>query len=273
MEIWGGNHAIANSFVAPGLDIYVHSAPYKASEIGGGDIYYLTSCASGRISRFLLADVSGHGQAASHLALSLRDLMRANVNKISQQQFVQKMNREFGEVSRESGFATAVVATFFEPQQSLSVSVAGHPYPFYYRSRKKVWVHLDPAEPDGSGLGNLPWGVRVESGYPGRKITTELGDMFLLYSDAFIESKTTAGRLLGIEGVLELLNESPGMGPSEVIPYLCERVSHLSSGNLLDDDATLILGFFTDTKVRLRDNLIAPIRLLGRTKDATTLNS
>ena len=66
MEIWGGNRAIETSFEAPGLDIYVHSQPFQNSE-AGGDIYYLTSCASGRLSRFLLADVSGHGLSLIHI--------------------------------------------------------------------------------------------------------------------------------------------------------------------------------------------------------------
>ena len=155
MEIWGGNRAIDKYFEAPGIDIYVHSAPYKDSQTGGGDIYYLTSCASGRISRFLLADVSGHGESASSIAISLRDLLRKNVNKISQQQFVSEMNVEFGELGEESKFATAVVATFFEPKRTLDISVAGHPYPIYNRASKQKWVHLDPAELD-EGLENLP---------------------------------------------------------------------------------------------------------------------
>ena len=270
MEIWGGNHAINKSFAAPGLDIFVYSKPYADSEVGGGDIYYLTSCASGRISRLLLADVCGHGEAASQLAISLRDLMRANVNKISQRQFVEGMNKEFGAVSELSGFATAVVATFFEPKKSLAISVAGHPYPIYYRDRRKQWVHLDPAESDKS-LGNLPLGIYDESDYPGRKIITEVGDKFLLYSDAFIESINQSQQILGIQGLVELLNNRTFDNPEDVIPFLLESIGKLSSGNLQEDDATLILGAITDNKVRLRDNLIAPLRLLGKVNDSTNV--
>ena len=268
MEIWGGNHAINKSFAAPGLDMFVYSKPYADSEVGGGDIYYLTSCASGRISRLLLADVCGHGEAASQLAISLRDLMRANVNKISQRQFVEGMNKEFGKVSELSGFATAVVATFFEPKKSLAISVAGHPYPIYYRARRKQWVHLDPAESDKS-LGNLPLGIYDESDYPGRKIITEIGDKFLLYSDAFIESLNESHQILGIDGLVQLLNTRTFDKPEDVIPFLLERIGALSNDNLQEDDATLILGSITDNKVRLRDNLIAPLRLLGKVNDTT----
>ena len=269
MEIWGGNRAIDKNFEAPGLDIYVHSAPYKNSKSGGGDIYYLTSCASGRISRFLLADVSGHGESASDIAVSLRNLLRENVNKISQQRFVTQMNREFGKVAGER-FATAVVATFFEPKNSLSISVAGHPYPIYYRASRKEWVHLDPSEIDKK-LENLPLGVHEDSNYPGQKITTEFGDMFLMYRDAFIESVNREDQFLGIHGVVQLLNQNDRPKPEEVIPELRKKIGSMAAGNLLDDDATLILGHFTSTKVRLRDNLMAPFRLLGGVCDNTLL--
>ena len=271
MEIWGGNRAINKNFEAPGLDVYVHSAPYRESKVGGGDIYYLTSCASGRISRLLLADVSGHGEAASKLAISLRDLLRTNVNTISQERFVKEMNREFGAVAKSSSFATAVVATFFEPRKTLSLSVAGHPHPIYYRASKKRWVHLDPEELKDNGPGNLPLGILNESSYPGRIIPTEPGDMFLLYSDAFIESVSRSNQFLGIEGVLELLNQTSHLSPNEVIPLMREQIGSMAAGNLLDDDATMILGHVRDTKVRFRDNVLAPFRLLGSVGDKTDL--
>jgi hypothetical protein len=59
MKVWGGNRATWSQFSVPGLDLWVHSEPFRSSD-GGGDVYYLSSCASGRITRILLADVSGH---------------------------------------------------------------------------------------------------------------------------------------------------------------------------------------------------------------------
>lgn len=271
MEIRGGNRAIDTSMEAPGLDVYVHSVPYLASQTGGGDIYYLTSCASGRITRMLLADVSGHGEMAANLAISLRDLLRANVNTISQERFVEQMNREFGKLADESGFATAVVATFFEPRRSLSISIAGHPAPIYYTASKKCWQPLDSANLDPDAAGNLPLGILDRSEYPGRTIQSSHGDMFLLYSDAFIESVNQDQQMLGIDGVVELLNQMQNPEPGEVIPYLHQQIGSLASGNLADDDATLLLGHLTPTRVRVRDNFLALFRLLGKTRDRTQL--
>ncbi|QEG21047.1 PP2C family protein-serine/threonine phosphatase [Mariniblastus fucicola] len=269
MEIWGGNQKIEQSFEAAGLDIYVHSQPFQNDD-AGGDIYYLTSCASGRISRFLLVDVSGHGDSASKMAETLRDLMRQNVNRINQKKFVVGMNQEFGKLGDDCGFATAVVATFFEPTQTLDITVAGHPYPFYYQASRKKWVHLDPASTNAS-FENMPLGIVDETNYPHRQIKTDVGDMFLLYSDAFIESAKSNDddSPLGIEGVLRILNDNDN-APDDVISFLREHIGAMASGNLVDDDATLILGRFTETKVRMRDNLLAPIRLLGDVCDRTT---
>ena len=58
----------------PGLSVWVYSRPHGSS-LGGGDVYYLSLCASGRISRVLLADVSGHGELVSGLGVGLRDVM------------------------------------------------------------------------------------------------------------------------------------------------------------------------------------------------------
>ena len=94
MEVWGGNEAVERSVQTAGLDIWVYNRPYGQAA-GGGDVYYLSSCASGRITRILLADVSGHGEVVSQTAVGLRDLMRRNVNFVKQTRFVRAMNRQF----------------------------------------------------------------------------------------------------------------------------------------------------------------------------------
>lgn len=52
MEVWGGNTAIDRHVTTPGLESWLHDRPYKRAE-GGGDIYFVSSCASGRIIRLL----------------------------------------------------------------------------------------------------------------------------------------------------------------------------------------------------------------------------
>jgi len=114
MEIWGGNRAIDNVVSMPGIDAWVFSRPHKGAT-GGGDIHYLSSCATGLISRLLVADVSGHGAGVDGLAVKLRRLMARHVNHIDQTKFVRALNREFGDLADDGGFATALVATYWAP--------------------------------------------------------------------------------------------------------------------------------------------------------------
>ena len=60
MEVWRGNQPVDNGVVMPGLDAWVYSRPLGDAK-AGGDVHYVSSCATGRITRLLVADVSGHG--------------------------------------------------------------------------------------------------------------------------------------------------------------------------------------------------------------------
>src|SRR5579864_6987039 len=115
MEVWGGSQLTSRGVEFGGLDAWVYSKPYGKAH-AGGDIYYASSCATGRISRLLLADVAGHGQTVAATAADLRTLMRRFVNRLDQKEFVRLLNEQFTALSRDGSFATAVVTTFFAPK-------------------------------------------------------------------------------------------------------------------------------------------------------------
>src|SRR6202451_978889 len=119
MEVWGGSQLTTRRVEMGGLDAWVYSKPFGEAQ-RGGDVYYASSCATGRITRLLLADVSGHGNAVASTAADLRALMRRFVNRLDQKEVVRLLNEQFTEVSRHGSFATAVLTTFFEPTRRLS---------------------------------------------------------------------------------------------------------------------------------------------------------
>src|SRR5262249_32776909 len=112
MEVWGGNALVNNSVSMPGLDAWVYSRPYAMAQ-EGGDVYYVSCCAAGRVTRLLVADVSGHGEEVRDTAGVLRNLMRRFVNHLDQRHFVKSMNRQFIQLNDAGRFATAVVTTFY----------------------------------------------------------------------------------------------------------------------------------------------------------------
>src|SRR5262245_58445290 len=111
MEVWGGSQLTERGVEFTGLDAWVYSKPYGQSP-RGGDVYYASSCATGRITRFLLADVAGHGGSVAPTAADLRLLMRRFVNRLDQTEFVRLINLQFGQLARQSVFATAIVTTY-----------------------------------------------------------------------------------------------------------------------------------------------------------------
>ena len=48
MEVWGGSQLTSSGVELGGLDVWVYSKPFGAAQ-RGGDVYYVSSCASGRI--------------------------------------------------------------------------------------------------------------------------------------------------------------------------------------------------------------------------------
>ncbi|MEW4530520.1 MAG: PP2C family protein-serine/threonine phosphatase [Maioricimonas sp. JB045] len=258
MEVWGGNRATNSNFEMPGLELRVFCRPHAGAD-RGGDVYYVSSCASGRISRMLVADVSGHGESVGELGIGLRDLMRRSINVIDQSQFVETLNESYAAWT-ETHFATAVVMTFFSPRRTLTVSSAGHPSPLVYRIETGVWEVFEDSEKSRPRTG-LPLGVSEDA--PFGQVTTRLedGDMLLCYTDSLSEARDRDGNMLGPRGVCSLANT---VGNAEtVVSDLMHGIARLSPDNLKDDDVTVLLCRATGSGVPVMNNLLAPFRLLG----------
>jgi serine phosphatase RsbU (regulator of sigma subunit) len=244
----------------PGLRVWLHSKPHGGAQ-SGGDVYYLSSCASGRVTRLLLADVAGHGESAAETAVHLRDLMRRNINRIRQDLLVAELNDRFSGVVAHSGaFATAVVSTFFRPTRSLTVSLAGHPSPLIYRLRAHTWELLSMDSETPSALANLPLGVTGGVKYSEMTTKLERGDMVLMFTDGLSEARDQRGQLLETEGLLRLASQIDAAEPSRFLPTMLSRIDAMSGQDL--DDMTAILVEATESRVSLRNNLLAPLRLV-----------
>jgi hypothetical protein len=93
--------------------------------------------------------------------------------------------------------------------------------------------------------------------------------MLLCFSDGLTESCSRDGRQLGAEGVLELLRSLPEVKSDSLLPNLLETVGSQYPANLENDDVTVLLIEATDTRVAMRDNFLAPFRLLRTANDRT----
>ncbi len=113
MEVRGG-HAQADYFFSrPGLDVWVASRPQRNTTQEGGEVHFFSSCASGRITRMLLADVGGLGTHFNDVARELRDMMKQSVNAISEKTVMRRLSGNLKFAAQHHGFASIVMGTFF----------------------------------------------------------------------------------------------------------------------------------------------------------------
>lgn len=241
MEVWSGSQLTTRGVAFGGLDAWVYSKPYGGAR-SGGDVYYASSCATGRITRLLLADVSGHGSSVASTAADLRTLMRRFVNRLDQGEFVRLLNQQFTAMSRVGVFATAIVTTFFAPTRRLTLCNAGHPRPLLYRARDRSWNFLSHTGASGQpASGNVPLGLIEITEYEQFDVELEPGDCVLSYTDALMESCDADGEMLGEKGVLRIVRLLGDIEPEKLIEALLREIGDRYPQNLTEDDVTVLV--------------------------------
>jgi serine phosphatase RsbU (regulator of sigma subunit) len=240
MEIWGGNQAVDDAIAVTGLDAWVVSQPY-AGDASGGDVYFVSTCGHGRIARFVVADIAGHGGAVSAIAMQLRRLMRQQMNRLDQTRFVREVNRSFSSLAARGVFATALLASYYAPTEHLIICNAGHPHPLWYRSRQKAWQLLEHTTAVRAARAlNLPLGLVRPTQYYQFAVRLDPGDLVLTFSDAVIEARNPQGEPLASEGVLDQVRHIDATYPERFCASLLEALDAYRGGPA-EDDVTLVL--------------------------------
>jgi serine phosphatase RsbU (regulator of sigma subunit) len=260
MEIWGGNEPVRSAVGTAGLDVEVASRPAGESS-GGGDLHFVSSCASGRITRFVLADVCGHGDAIAAVARDVRDLMRRSINHVDQTRFVSSLNRRIAELGGGELFATAIVGTFFVTTRRLAICNAGHPPPLFRRRDDAAWGVLPGPPGDRAELANIPLGIMGKIPYRETVLQFQPGDQLLAYTDAASETRGEDGEFLGLDGVRTLVDGLEAE-PATLLDRLAEALDARRGGPADDDESFLLIGGNAESS-RWADTLLAPLRMAG----------
>ena len=273
MEVRGGHGAVANFFKRPGLDVWIWGESQRDTKLEGGDMHYISSCASGRITRMLMSDVGGTENLFADVADRMRDLLKRNINVIAQNSAVRQMSANLSTASNEGGFASTLLCTYFSPLRSFTICNAGHPPPLLYRSTTNQWHILSSQTQSEQSQDVCPSGNVTPSEYQSLKLTLEIGDMVLNYSNALTECRLNNGQTLGVEGLRKFAKRLNQTYNSEsALEELVSLIRSEHRDNLRNEDTTVMLCKVTQSRVPMRDNFLAPFRLARRSvSDRTSL--
>jgi serine phosphatase RsbU (regulator of sigma subunit) len=243
-EIWGGIQAVDQPFHVPGLAGRIFCRPYRG-DAGGGDIHFIGLCGKGFLSRFVVADVSGHGESVAEQASRLRSLLARHMDNPDMAELTGQINRQLSVGPDSSGqFATALVMSYLSPNRHLLTINAGHPRPLWFRAGQGLWHLLDSTIPEADidEVMNLPLGVLSQTGYRQFAVQLEADDLLIAYTDSLIEARDARGQALGEKGLLDLAGQiDTDRSPAEILEDLLARVRDVQDGDELGDDVTVLV--------------------------------
>lgn len=233
-EVWGGTGACEVSVQLAGVRGECYSLPFDGEEQEGGDIHFLSVCGINRLSKVVVADVSGHGAEAAELSRIIHDALVENVGDHDNSTMLRHVNETF--LRRRTGeftFTTMVALIIDREDRSLVYAYAGHPAILRGSPRTGRFT---PIRPEGDGAVGIPLGVLEGTEYSQHRVQLEKGDVLTIYTDAFIEARTNGGELLGQGGLARLLEGAGAMHPAELKDHVLATL-----GRKYDDDASLVI--------------------------------
>ena len=210
----------------PGLRVAVRYLPAERTGRVGGDWFHATRLPDGPVL-LAIGDVAGHGIQAATVMAQLRHALTALAVTTTTDpgELLNHLNRLLC-AGEHTETATAVVACYDPGTRTITWAQAGHPAPL--RTRGGVTTELP--RPRGPLLGVVP-DVRYECA----RLTLELGDLLLLYTDGLVE-KRDRSFAEGLAPVIDTLNRIT----AERSPQpLADLLAQLHQAN--PDDDTCIL--------------------------------
>ena len=239
-DVWGGNNQVNHTIGLPGLVGWVYSNPLEPAA-AGGDVHYFSVCSEGILSRFALADVSGHGQCSSFTANRLRELIRKYIDVWDQTALMRDLNEALKRDTPHEQFATAAVFGYYRVTCELVLTNAGHPPPLWYHTDSGSWDWLETTSPFLVSHKDLPLGLIRGTSYLQQAVRLAQHDMLIIYTDGITEARNAKNHFLGQEGLLSVACDLPTGSPSAAAFQLNSALRPFRGSTPVDDDETFVV--------------------------------
>ncbi|WP_162909241.1 SpoIIE family protein phosphatase [Aggregatilinea lenta] len=198
-----------------------------------GDFYDFYHLEDGRLA-LTIADVSGKGvPAALFMALSVTVLRFGVSLHLPPAEVIRRANESIIASQRSRMFATVLLG-YLEPETgALEFASAGHNPGLLYRAAEHRCEYISAS---GVAVGVFP---NVD--YDGGSAQIDPGDILVLYTDGITEATNDDEDEFGEDRLEALLMQHCDMPAGELCGTIVEAVSAFAGGQLLTDDATLVV--------------------------------
>lgn len=216
----------------PQLDGYDISAYNFPTEEVSGDYYDWVKIYDDQIG-LVIADVSGKGVPAALLMAFLRASLRAATHiGYSPHISMAKVNYLLWESIERNQFVTAFYGILDVTNKTLTYTNAGHNPPLL----------LDK---DGNSKfierGSLPLGMFKDTRYHEYYLTTESGEVLVLYTDGATEAQSPQGEEFGRDRLAEAVKANRQLGARDLIAAVQQEVVEWTGGVGAGDDVTFFV--------------------------------
>lgn len=217
-----------------------YAVGYRLADVyAGGDIVDVYEFDNGAVS-LSIADISGKGtQAAIHAALIKYGLRAYSSHGLTPEKTMRAMDRLYLEncsFENIESFATVFLGVVDPRRRMMQYSSAGH------EPVVVVHPHLEPhiLRPTAPLIG-----VFDDQHHLFRQESIELwaGSLLVATTDGITEARNPAGKIFGMDRLLECVEENRDSEPAAILDTVIERASDFCGGPWRDDVAILVARF------------------------------
>jgi len=212
---------------------YQFASHYSPSSRAGGDYYDFIRLTDMHLG-ILVADVSGHGAAASVVMAITRVVMRAYVQQLlSPGGAFSIVNDVLAEHVPTDQFETGFYGILNLRTHKFRYSSAGHNPPLFRRASTGEVTELE-------NVGGIPLKIMEHQRYEEAEVSIEPGDQILLYTDGVTEAFNPEHEMFGEGRLRDVVRGFGDLLPKTLIDETMRQVREFVREEPFHDDMTMV---------------------------------
>lgn len=209
------------------------AAAMQTAQLLGGD-YYDFFQISDDVVDVVIADVSGHGAAASLLMPSLAVALRLRARELSgPAEILKDLDQVLRQITNTATFVTMFYARFNQAGKTLQYANGGHNPPLLIRSKDGQSLQLEAGGPI--------MGILKEAQFSNTVIALNPGDILTLFTDGVTEQENEAGDEFSINRLQEVVRRNELEPAAALVAQITEAVSTFAAEKPQADDLTVVV--------------------------------